>query len=383
MRLCACKLTALRALRHLRGSGARLPHARCDLPAPDPSPARRWTARLVPIERLALDAAPSAEHPIDVAVPAREKRIQAGFARNVLHSKGYPASSFVDLGDGLLMPCPELLFLELADVLIEDTLALLAYELCGTFSRDPRDPRLGPVAYDVEPVTSVARIRAYLDACPGVRGVTAARRALARAADNAWSPPESVIALMMTTEVSEFGYGLGRVRLNRRHANDRRLVALGARSSRVPDIEVVGTSVGLNYDSHDHFDLASIAAATPDEVADAIAAVRDKYRDDLSRNRELAAQGRLVLPVTSEDLFAPGGLDAVMLEVMMAIERIDGRVPDTQDLMLLESLAMGLSRQTMIWALLPWPQGARYAADLARLRAERVGVRAYEEVIEF
>lgn len=383
MRLCVCKLTALRVLRRLRGTGGRLPDARCELPAPDPSPALRWTPRLVPRERLALDDVPNAERPIDVAVPSRETRIQARFVTNTLHSKGYPEGSFVDLGDGLVIPCPELLFLELADVLVEDALALLAYELCGTFSRDPRDPRLGPVAYDVEPVTSVARIGAYLDACPGIRGVVTARRALARAADNAWSAPESVIALMVTTEVSEFGYGLGRVRLNHRHVNDQRLVALGVRSSRVPDIEIVGTSVGLNYDSHDHFDLVSIATATPEEVADAIAAVREKYRDDLSRNRELAAQGRLVLPVTSEDLFAPGGLDAVMLEVMMAIEKIDGRSPDTLDLMLLESLAVGLSRQTAIWALLPWPQGARYAADLVRLRAARTGARAYDEIIEF
>ena len=72
-----------------------------------------------------------------------------------------------------------------------------------------------------------------------------------------------------------------------------------------------------------------------------------------------------------------------MLEVMMAIEKIDGRSPDTLDLMLLESLAVGLSRQTAIWALLPWPQGARYAADLVRLRAARTGARAYDEIIEF
>lgn len=383
MRLCVCKLTALRVLRRLRGSGARLPHARCELPAPDPSPARRWTPRLVPVERLALDAAPSAERPIDVAVPARERRIQAGFARNALHSKGYPAGSFVDLGDGLVIPCPELLFLELADVLIEDALALLAYELCGTFSRDPRDPRLGPVAYDVEPVTSVARIREYLDACPGVRGVAAARRALERAADNAWSAPESVIAMMMMTPVVRFGYGIGRVVLNRRHPNGRGLVALGARSSRVPDIEVAGTSVGLNYDSHDHFDLQSIAVAAPEEVSAAISAVRNKYRDDLSRNRELAARGRIVLPVTSEDLFASGGLDAVMYEVMMTIARIDGRRPDDIDLVMLETVTMGLIRQLTIWAMLPWPQGARYAAELVRLRGGSSVARTYNEFIEF
>ncbi|MBM6676003.1 hypothetical protein H6A07_04505 [Olsenella uli] len=383
MRLCVCKLTALRALRQLRSSSARLPEARCDLPVPDPSPACRWTSRLVPVERLALDERPSAERRIDVAVPTRDARIQAGFVANALHSRGYPAGSFVDLGDGLVIPCPELLFLELAGVLMQDTLALLAYELCGTFSRDARDPRLGPVTYDVEPVTSVARIATYLDSCPGVRGVAEARRALARAADNAWSAPESVIALMATTPIERFGYGLGRVRLNRRRANDRGLVALGTRASRVPDIEIAGTSVGLNYDGHDHLDLASIAEATPEDVSEAMAAVRGKYRDDLSRNRELAAQGRIVLPVTSEDLFAPGGLDAVMLEAMMVAGRIDGRRMAELDCMLLESDTLSVVRQLTIWALLPWPQGARYAAELVRLRGGRNDPEVHDEVIKF
>lgn len=383
MRLCVCKLTALRALRQLRSSRARLSEVRCDLPAPDPSPARRWTPRLVPAERLALDERPSAERRVDVAVPSREARIQAGFVTNTLHSRGYPAGSFVDLGDGLVIPCPELLFLELAGVLVQETLALLAYELCGTFSRDPRDPRLGPVTYDVEPVTSVARIESYLDSCIGVRGVAEARRALARAADNAWSAPESVIALMATTPIELFGYGLGRVRLNRRYANDRSLVALGLRASRVPDIEIAGTSVGLNYDGHDHLDLASIAEATPEDVSEAMAAVRAKYRDDLSRNRELAVQGRIVLPVTSEDLFAPGGLDAVMLEVMMVAGRIDGRRTDVLDQMLLESDTMSMVRQLTVWALLPWPQGVRYAAELARLSRGRRAPEVHDEIIEF
>lgn len=383
MRLCVCKLTALRALRQLRCSRVRLSAVRCDLPTPDPSPARRWTARLVPLERLALDEHPSAERRIDVAVPMREARIQAGFVANTLHSKGYPDKSFVNLGGGLLIPCPELLFLELAGTLTQDALALLAYELCGTFSRDPHDPRLGPVTYDVEPVTSVARIASYLDSCRGVRGVAEARRALARAADNAWSAPESVIALMMMTPAGRFGYGLGRVRLNRRQVNDQRLVALGSRGSRVPDIEITGTSVGLNYDGRDHLDLASIAHATPADVFDAMAAVRAKYRDDLTRNRELAAQGRIVLPVTSEDLFAPGGLDAVMLEAMMVMERIDAIPPRAIESLILESDTVSAIRQLTIWSLLPWPQGARYAADLKRLRGGAPDPEVHDEIIVF
>ncbi|WP_455137860.1 hypothetical protein [Thermophilibacter sp.] len=382
MRLCVCKLTALRVLRRLRASGERLPAARCDLPAPDPSPARRWTRRLLPLDRLALDGPPDERHPIDVAVPARESRVQARFVSNTLHSTELPPGSFVDLGDGLVIPCPELLFLELAGVMETEVLTLLGYELCGTYARDARSPRMGDVAYNVEPVTSVARLDAYLGSCRHVRGLVAARDALERVADDAWSPLEALVALMAVTPIDRYGYGLGPVRLNRRHANDPQLVAMGARATRVPDIEVVGTSVGFNYDSRDHFDLRSIAEAPPERTAAAMDAVRAKYRDDLGRNRELAAQGRIILPVTTEDLFAPGGLDAVMLEALLAVEKLDNRPIDPMVRALLSSDVLGWVRQLVIWSLLPWEPGARYAAELKAHRTSSKP-KTYDAIVPF
>lgn len=361
MRLTLDRLTALRALRVWRRTGRALPKARIDLPAPDPSPQRRWTARLLPLERMALDVAPTADQPIDVVVSSAQARLQASFAHCRVRSTSVPERSFVDLGDGLSIPCPELLFFELADVLTPEAHALLAYELCGTYARNAASPRLGDVVYDLPPVTSVERLGAYLDLLGDRPNALIARHNLSHAADNAWSPTEAVVALMTCLSASEQGYGLGRVRLNVRHGATPELVSLGCRESRVPDIEIVGTHVGFNYDSTLHLNLDAIAQATTDgDATGAIRDVRDKYLDDLRRNRELAALGCIILPVTKQDLFAPGGLDAVMLEAAMVMDEIDGGSATSGVRTILGPMEQQ-RRQRLIWSLLPWEEGVAHA----------------------
>lgn len=364
MRLTVDRLTALRALRVFRASSGGLPVARCDLPAPDPSPQRRWSARLVPLERLALDQGPTMERPVEALAPSAKTRLQASFARCSVRSTSIPSGSFVNLGGGLHIPAPELLFFELADVMTQPALALLGYELCGTYARDAADPRLGGATYDVPPVTSVDKIDGYLRLLGDRPAALLARHVLSSVADNAWSPMEAIVALMARLPAHELGYELGRVRLNVRRGATPELVALGARESRVPDIEVCGTHVGFNYDGGDHLDLDSIARAALDgDPHRAIRDVREKYLDDLKRNRELAALGCVVLPVTARDLFGPGGLDAVMLEAAMAIDELDGG-PTLQNMRaVLDSPRERKRRQQLLWSLLPWPEGARHARE--------------------
>ena len=170
------RLTALRALRVYRASGRSLPGARCDLASPDPSPRRRWTSGLIPLEPLALEHPPSALEPIEVVVPRQEDRLRGSFASCRTRASSLPEESFVDLGDGISIPCPELLFLELAEVMEPAVHALLGYELCGTYVRSASDPRLGAVTYDVAPVTSVERIGEYLDRVGRRKSVLLARR---------------------------------------------------------------------------------------------------------------------------------------------------------------------------------------------------------------
>lgn len=380
MRLAVNGLTALRVLRALRRGAGRVPSSRCELPAPDPSPRRRFTPGVLPLERLQLSEPPSAEHPVHVAVPSERSRLQARFASCTIYGDGLPASSFVDVGDGIVIPCPELLFVELARIMDPETHALLGYELCGTFSRDPIDPRCGDVTYGVAPATTVERIECFMDACKGVRGLPQARRTLRDVRDNAWSATESVMALVLTLPRERFGFGFD-VALNVRHEASPELVRRGAARSRVPDIELVGTSIGFNYDGNDHFDLGSIAAATDWEAQRLAMEVRRRYVDDLRRNRELAAQGHFVMPVVSEDLFGPGAFDTLVLEAVLAMGAIEGRPPATLE-DVLDSWASCYMRQLLIWSLLPWRKGARYARERRSTHIER-GVVVYEEEIEF
>lgn len=384
MRLTVNQMTALRVLRALRSDGKRLPDERADLTAPDPSPRRHWSASALPAERLLLTQPPDSKRPVHVAVPNQRLRPRTPCISATTYGAGLPDGSFVDLGDGLAIPCPELLFVELAARMAPAAHALLGYELCGSFSRDPADPRTGRATLGIAPVTSVERIGKFIDRCSNVRGTKAARRSLECVADNAWSPAETVIAALVALPAYELGYGLGKVTLNARRATPPELVKLGAAASRVPDIEVDGLHVGFNYDGRDHLDLPSIARAANQEESDAaMDAVREKYVDDLRRNRELLATGRIVLPVTSEDLFRRNGLDAVMLEVALAEESLFGtKLPELRGT--IASSALRRARQRLIWSLLPWDASLRYGREIAereRAAAEPLGIE--EAYVEF
>lgn len=121
---------------------------------------------------------------------------------------------------------------------------------------------------------------------------------------------------------------VGELRLNVRHENPPELVARGCPESRVPDIELVVAPVGFNYDGRGHYDLQAVAAATDGAGrAAAIKDARSKYVDDLRRNRELMAMGKMILPVCSEDLFEEGAPDALVVEALRCVEAMGAEVP--------------------------------------------------------
>lgn len=359
MLICVNRCSALALLRHVRKTG-ELAHAEvCGLPEPDPSPQRRWTARLIPHELLGLSDAPSPRRRVCVAVPSQEARPLASFFTSTVYSAGLPAGSFLQLSDNLVIPCPELLYVELARVMHPAVHELLGYELCGTFSREPLDPRTGRVTHGLAPVTDVRRIRDFIDRCHGIAGAPAAKDHLENVRDNAWSTIEAVMALMLVRPVGELGYGVSRVTLNSRQDNPGALVRRGCAGSRVPDIVLDDLPVGFNYDGHDHLDLSSILKSIDDagELRASLAQVRQKYVDDRKRDRELAAQGRVVMPVVAEDVFADGGLDTVVLEALMASERLGG--PEASSVVddAVWDPRTERSRQQLIWSLLPWGGG--------------------------
>lgn len=333
--------TALAILRNLRASRRALPrHA--DLHDPEPAPHGRWGAAALRQARAGIPAGPVPDRaPLEVLVGSREARLRAKGAKCRVCMGELPAGAFLDLGGGLYSSGPELAFLEGAARLALPHAVLLGLELCGAFSRNALDPRSGRATMELAPVTSVERLRAFLDGARGVRGLNRARQALRYVADNAWSPMEAVVACMMAIPPEENGYGFGRCVLNLRVDTREAAIGPGDKSERVPDILVAGTSVGINYDGEGHLDLDSVVSAAMELgshlgssrseaiVRRSVAGVRAKAVDDIRRNRALTAAGYTVYPVVKEDLYENGALDGVMWQVLIALEeRTKRRYPE-------------------------------------------------------
>ena len=364
---------------------------RIDLIPPDPSPGKRFTKKLFDMPHLGL-ALTTGKHPdLDVAVPGKELRLRMNGAHNTIYgsTRSLPPHSFIEVDDGIAISCPELIFLEMVDVMPLMRLVMLGHELCGTFSRDPHDPRNGEATLSCPPLTSCERIEAFIRETKWNAHAEQALRALSLVSDNAWSPTESIVAAVASLPYEEWGYGFGRCILNKRIDTSTGLALATGKDSRRPDILFEGTPVGLKYDGAIHLDLDAVAKAAmelernPGEAAnqqafDAIMhEVRSKAVDDIRRNRELASAGYIVFPVTKEDLYEEGALDTVMLQVMKTIENLTGKDLSREKRLLEIRFCRG-KRQELIWSVLPG-EHPRHSKNLLGVGEPRV----YEVMVGF
>lgn len=368
MEFALCGLSALSVLRELRRRGVLdVANAkRVNLSAPIlAETGRKSRAAMVRfLEGYPCVAGFSSERPLQIAVPSAKDRPRIKAVSCTVHSGGLPEGAFMGIGDGLTMSSPELLFVELANVMSPEVHLLLGMELCGTFARDPVDPRNGAVAYQVPAVTSVQRLRAFVEACWHVNGLGKARETLEWLVDNAWSPMEAILTALSVLPGAMLGYDLWPVQLNRRIDMEEG----ASKQSRVPDLLFCGTEVGMNYDGEDHLPLRDIASAAmrlalspgssdkQKELENAIAVARAESVSDKRRDRDLGAAGMTVFAVTKEDLYEERGLDKLMLQVIEAIER-GGRRKLTKQRVMLENPLLASLRQEFIWSLLPGKTG--------------------------
>lgn len=360
MQLALSGRSALAALRALRADKTRSIDdlVRGDLPTPDPAPAQRMTRRV--IESLA--GSYYVDGQLEVAVARREDRVRTKDVSCSVHATALPEGSYLELGDGLWIPCPELLFVEMGPYLSPVAHQLLGMELCGGYAK--------PDTYLVPPVTSAEKVRDYIARLRGMEGLPQARLVAPRLIDNAWSPREAIIALLTRRPTSRLGYGMPPIVLNSR-------MVVGDDATRVPDIMFAGTPVGINYEGEGHLDLGGIVSAATEavlnpgspagqrELDEQLETVRGKYADDQRRNRDLLAEGLTVFTVTNEDLLQEGGLDSVMLQCMTAIKRAGGPDLSRQRHTVLNKL-LAHKRQLLIWSLRPGQVGEEARAELER-----------------
>ena len=317
---------------------------------------------------------PTKANPLHVLASVDDGRIRSNVIRCHTVRRELPPDSVLWLDEHSSMVCPELLFLQMAEVLPVPMLVLLGYELCGNFSRQADNPLSGYVVDQIPAATDVSHIASYLSKLKWVPGLSKAKHALRFVSDHAVSAPEAVLATMLSLPMSESGYGMGPVTLNSRVNVDASPDRWVSAETRFPDLMLPFASVGLNYDGEGHLDLSglvSVAQATAtvstdssDEQLDALqeklSEVRTKVVDDNMRFRQLAAKGLVVFPVTKEDLFGEGHLDYLVSQMLSCAHTLFG-VDISKYKAVLEDTEAKRDRQELLDSMLPQKKLGRTA----------------------
>jgi hypothetical protein len=329
--------SALDVIRMLRCEGVNM-HDMDAVPLVAPS---AWVGTRLNMKNFNSDVwrwqKPSEKHPLHILVPNVQSRVRGKGVLAHVASKDVQADSVLWVDERSRVVRPELLFLQVAETLSLPALVMLGLELCGHFSRQADNPLMGDVVDGIPAATSVERLEACLSTIKRAKGLDKARMALPYVRDHAASAPEAVLATMFGLPSAEGGYGMGPVVLNERvELGDSQSQAKA--KSRYPDLMFAFAQVGLNYDGFKHFDIADLMAAAElfacsegkdqDEARETLKeklnSARTKVIDDNMRDRQLAAQGRIVFSVTKEDLQDVSHLDDLARQVLNCADKVFG-----------------------------------------------------------
>lgn len=329
--------SALDVMRTIRSDGVNIQEVD-PIPLVEPSvwAGRRWLPRVFSDSEWKWNKPSRASH-LHALVPDHAHRIRFAQVDSHVQPPGMPAGSVLWLDEHSSIVCPELLFLQMAATFSLPALVLLGYELCGHFSRNAHDPVEGDVHIELPQATNVKSLSDYLSSFRRIPGLAKARRALQHITDHAVSAPEALLATMYSLPPKECGYGMGPITLNE-CVGIADLSGSSTLRNRFPDLMFPFAPIGINYDGNDHLDLDGLvsvskaaALAEDDERKRVQAALEEKKRqvrkkvvDDTLRNRQLMAQGKLVLPATKEDLYGWGNLDNFTRYLLMCASAFFG-----------------------------------------------------------
>ena len=182
--------------------------------------------------------------PVNAIVGAASARVQT---KSVLgHIWGLlPEQSVEEAGEGFLVSTPEFCFLQMASGLSLARLIQLGCELCGTYAQQDA----GPAIRREIALTSVDKLRAFIDAAPRAYGRAKALRALCFVVDGAASPMETVLTLLLCLPYRLGGYAIGQPQLNYRVNVLNRQRKLADRGYCECDLCWPASNVVVEYDS--------------------------------------------------------------------------------------------------------------------------------------
>ena len=226
--------------------------------------------------------------PVHILIGDRSARMRSGIAKQHLFSSDTPIGCFMNIGDGLMMSSPGFCFLQLANSLSLIDLIELGYELCSEYSLpladDPNAPETG--FYKRAPLTSVIKLREFMENMPSAKGVDKAIHAIRFICDGSASPMETRLAMFLTLSKMFGGFGFDLPELNKRINLSKQASKVFGKDYYVCDIYWADTKTAVEYDSDQQH-------TGSDRIA----------RDSIRRNT-LASSGINVVTVTKQQLYS-------------------------------------------------------------------------------
>lgn len=192
----------------------------------------------------------------------------------------FPTGAFVRIAPSVFLSCPELSFLQMAGVLPFEELVLYGCELCAGFARsDFSETGLEERA----PLTNAASLEKFIYKMAGAKGAKTARQALPFIHENAASPREIELTLLLSLPYRYGGYSLPAPTLNERIDITAGNAAFASKQFYRADLLWASHKLVVEYDSNLHANPASIAS-------------------DARRRNALLAMGYTVITVTNEQI---------------------------------------------------------------------------------
>ena len=184
-------------------------------------------------------------------VMASRSRRPAGSRHVAAHAsaaENLPRGSILRIGEAAdAFSCsPELFFPQIATIAPRIELIRLGHELCGTYAIANDHPN---GFYAREPLTTVARMQAYLERVPGLHGAKAARWALQYVLPLSASPRETTVAMLSALPCQLGGRGLEKPSLNHEVLVTRRVGRIKETKTYRIDLYWPRAKLGLEYDS--------------------------------------------------------------------------------------------------------------------------------------
>lgn len=224
--------------------------------------------------------------PLHVIVASRElRRPSSEFVCHVWGGQ-LPKGSVLDTQNGFCVCSPELCFLQMANSLSMIELIMLGFELCGTYDVSDGDVR------ECQPLTSVAKLSAFVEKMHGANGRKNALAALKQVADNSASPRETALCMCLCLSYRLGGYGFEKPRLNHRIDIPRTLKSHVRQSCFVGDLCWPEHRLDVEYDGSLHLD-------------------EDRRASDEARRTVLETMGFTVVAVTRKQFNSVAATHAV------------------------------------------------------------------------